>query len=202
MASNDNWNEVKTSVSNGFIAIVSSESPEWEKRAVAEFSAQTKHLLGYEGIYGPTPFLTVGTWNALLGEDPRLHVCAAVVQGQVVGYSICRWRYRITNAEGRVLDAEGSPIPPRPLKTYTHEQLLSANPEELEKWLETWCIEAVFALPEFRRQGLGRALLQTAASSLGVELEDIAFREPISPDGTALLESLGLRLEQLKRYDI
>ena len=84
------WTNVRTEFPGGFIVMVSAESPENEKRAVAKFSEQTKHLLGYDGFDGRVPFLTEGSWYDALSEGPQPQVCVAIMGSHIVGYSICR----------------------------------------------------------------------------------------------------------------
>jgi len=187
MRETQKWANVRHEIPCGIIVSVDADSPMWEKEAIVQFSEQTEHVLG--------TFVRNSTW-----EIPGIHAFAAVADGVLVGCAIYDWITWVEDARGNVLDIHGRPIPRKPgLVVKTLIELLNANLGGTDNRLEAWCLEAVVVIPEYQRKGIGKALLQTAATILGAELKEIAISPPIHPPGEALLRSMGLDSDLLRR---
>ena len=86
------WENLRASLLDGFIAMVDDNSPEGERRWVVEFSEKTKELFGLDDLFESYPWLSQFSWD----EDPfdrvsKLRVFVVVLRNAIVGYAILRW---------------------------------------------------------------------------------------------------------------
>ena len=196
------WPNIRARMPGGFIAMIGAKSSAADKRALVEFSVRTKRTLGREGLLGETyPLLGMSSWEEVPEDERQLCVFAAVLNDTVVGYAVCQLHSRIMDGEGNVLAPQGEPIPPQPIRVWSLQEFLQADPDSFPKTLEGWCVESIVVESAFQRRGLGKLLLVTASESLDTPLEEMAYGAPIGDAGTALLLSLGLSPDKVRLCD-
>jgi GNAT superfamily N-acetyltransferase len=197
------FNNVIRGLEGGYIAVVDKKSPKREKLQVAEFSQDTRNILGLEGHSGePTiPLVNRLDWDESSVDYPgrhKMHVFVLVLNDVMVGYIAVRWHWNIYQ-NGKLVNAMGELVEPssqlmvRPLTEF-----LAVPLEDKVKPLEGWGIEGICILPKWQRQGLGKLLLMTALEYLGTNEREVAYDPPFTEAGKALIRSLGLSQEEIK----
>ncbi len=190
------WTRVVGRLDGGFVALVDRLSPEAEKSALLSFANGVKAILGREGPFGDQdPFIE--PWDLADDDKSRRQVFVAVIHGSTVGYANFDWHHSITDSSRRTLGLDGKPLKPRFRRPRSVAEILD-SPDESDPWLQGWCLEAIVVDAGFQRRGIGVALVRASVRELETTLNDLAYGEPISDDGAALLGSLGLQRDSLR----
>lgn len=199
-----NFKKVISKLDGGYIAVLDKKSTKSEKKQVAQFSHDTKEMLGLgAGLKSEhTPLVEIDEWDEsddIYYPGPhKMHVFVLVLNNDVVGYMPIRWHWNIEQ-QGMILDAEGKPLEShQELKPVSLKEFLEADFSNEPKTLEGWGIEGILILPEWQRRGFGKILLSTALNYLGTNIREIAFDPPITEEGKALIRSLGINPEEVR----